>query len=69
MALKNPAGVNSLASLTEDAKKHLDGMKGELDQSDKNLDALEELGLDVSKLREKIRWARKARETIIKTMS
>jgi len=56
-----------LASLTEDTLQHMDGIKGELDQASKDLESLEELGIDTSRLREKIQWGYKARETILKT--
>jgi len=65
----NPAEAAPLVELTEEARKHIDAMKAEIDASEKNLDGLEELGLDVSRLREKIDWARKAREVILKTMT
>ncbi len=58
-----------LVELTEEAHKHLDAMKAEIDLAEKNLDGLEELGLDVSRLREKIAWAKKAREVVLKTMT
>jgi len=56
-----------LASLTEDTMKHMDAIKGELDEAKKGLDALEELGIDTSRLREKINWGYKARDVILKT--
>jgi len=65
----NPPEVTPRVELTEEARKHIDAMKAEIEASEKNLDGLEELGLDVSRLREKIEWARKARETILKSMT
>lgn len=65
----NPPEVTPLVELTAEARKHIDAMQAEIDASEKNLDALEELGLDVSRLREKVAWARKAREVILKTMT
>lgn len=58
-----------LAELTAEARAHIEATKAEMDEADKDLDALEELGLDVSKLREKIAWGRKAREVILKRMT
>ncbi|GAI86253.1 unnamed protein product, partial [marine sediment metagenome] len=58
--------TNPLVELTEDARKHIDAMKGEIEEAEKNLDAMVELGLDVSVLREKVEWAKKAREIILK---
>jgi len=60
--------TDPLVSLTAEAREHLEAIKGEIEASEKNLGALEELGLDVSRLKEKIAWAKKARETILKTM-
>ena len=55
-----------LADLRQDAVDHLDKVKGELDEAAKDLDALEELGIDTSRLREKINWGYKARDVILK---
>ncbi len=55
-----------LADLTADALKHLDSIKGELDTAAADLEALEEIGIDTSRLREKIEWGKKAREVILK---
>ncbi len=57
---------NPLADLTKETLEHIEAIKGELDESSKGLDALEELGLDTSRLREKITWGYKAREVILK---
>ena len=58
-----------LASMTEDTLKHIDAIKAELDKASKDLEGLEELGLDTSRLREKIQWGYKAREVILKTFN
>jgi len=55
-----------LADLRQDAVDHLDAIKGELDEATKDLDALEEIGIDASRLREKIAWGYKARDVILK---
>jgi len=55
-----------LADLNEEAIKHLDDMKGELDKAMDDVLALESLGLDQSRLKERIAWGYKARETILK---
>lgn len=54
-----------LATLTDEAMVHIDEMKAELERADKDLDALEELGLDVSRLRERVNWGKKARDVIL----
>ena len=58
-----------LASLTQDTLDHINAIKGELDRATTDLDALEELGIDTSRLREKINWGYKAREVILKTFN
>jgi len=55
-----------LADLKQEAIEHLDAIKGELDEARKDLDALEEIGIDTSRLRERINWGYKAREVILK---
>jgi len=56
-----------LASLTQDTMQHIDNIKAELDEASKALESLEELGLDTSRMREKINWGYKARDVILKT--
>lgn len=57
-----------VAELTAEARERLEAMKSDIEKSEKDLLALEELGIDVTRLREKILWAKKARETILKTL-
>jgi len=54
-----------LADLRQEAVEHLDAIKGELDEAGKDLDALEKIGLDVTRLRERVDWGHKAREIIL----
>ena len=58
--------VEPLAELTKDTLEHIDAIGAELDKATEDLDALETLGIDASRLREKIAWGRKAREVILK---
>lgn len=55
-----------LVELTKEALKQIDGMKVDIDAVDSNLNAFEKLGIDVSKMRERTAWAKKAREIILK---
>lgn len=55
-----------LAELTEEARKSIEGMDAELTRALENIDALKEIGIDASLLKDKILWARKAREIILK---
>jgi hypothetical protein len=52
--------VAPLSKLTPDAKKNLDEMKNELDAAEEDLNDLDELGFDTSRLRERLAWGRKA---------
>jgi len=61
-----PAETPPLADLRNEAVAHLDAIKGELDEARKDLDALEAVGMDVSRLRERVDWGYKAREIILK---
>ena len=57
-----------LAALTDEARANLEKVKTEIEASKQALAALKELGVDVSRLEERITWAEKARETILKTL-
>lgn len=54
-----------LAELRDEAVDHLDAIKAELDEAAKDLDALEKIGMDVSRLRERVEWGKRARDIIL----
>lgn len=58
-----------LAELTEESRRHIEEMGAELKRAEADLEALEELGLDVSRLRERVAWGKKARDVILKRLS
>ena len=58
-----------LVTLTADAKIEIEKLGKDIERSEGDMLALEELGLDVSRLRDKIQWARKAREIVLKRMT
>ncbi len=60
-----PQPSEPLADLTTEAVEHIEGIKKELDRAKEDLDAMEELGIDTSRLREKIEWGYKARKVIL----
>lgn len=67
---KNPIeGPSPLVELNEDTRKRVDAMAVEIAESEKNVEALEELGMDTSRLREIIEWAKKAREIILRRLT
>ena len=61
----NTKATPPLADLRQEAVEHLDAIKGELDEAEKDLDALEKIGLDVTRLRERVDWGKKARDIIL----
>jgi len=58
-----------LAELTEESRRHIDEMGAEMDRASDDLDAVEELGLDVSRLRERLEWSKRARKTILERLT
>ncbi len=60
-----PLPDEPLATLKEDTLEHIEAIKVELDRANADLDALEEIGIDTSRLREKIQWGYKARSVIL----
>jgi len=62
---QNIPDTKPLAELTDEAVKHLDSIGGELAEAEKDLDALEKIGMDVSRLRERVAWGKKARSIIL----
>jgi len=58
-----------LVTLTADAKKEIDKLGADIERAKGDMEALKELGLDVSRLEEKIAWAKKAREVVLKRMT
>ena len=69
MMAKKPeqkSDTEPLADLTKETLEHIESIKKELDKASEDLDAIEELGIDTSRLREKIDWGYKARDVILK---
>lgn len=58
-----------LASLTKEARDELEKLGADIDKAEKELETFEELGVDTSRLREKINWARKARDLMLKNFT
>lgn len=63
---QNNTDAAPLADLRKEAVDHLDSIGGELEEAEKDLDALEKIGVDVSRLRERIAWGKNARDIILK---
>lgn len=62
---KNPVEGAPYGTIRDETIAHLDAVKAELDEAVKDLDALEKIGLDVSRLRERVDWGYKARAVIL----
>jgi len=52
--------------LTDEEKVHLEALKGDIEKGKKAVSAMKEMGLDVKALEERIIWAEKAREVLLK---
>lgn len=55
--------------LTPEMKVDLEKADDDLKDAERSIQAVESLGLDVTDLKDKIAWARKARETLLKEFS
>lgn len=54
-----------LATLTTEARQHIENLETEIRRVEGDLDAMDELGLETSILRERVEWAKKARKIIL----
>jgi hypothetical protein len=69
-ASKNPIEEpKPLAELTEEARKHIDAMGAEIEEAEKFIKAMEELGMDTSRISDHVEWAKRARNIILKTLT
>jgi len=64
--VQNTTEPDPLADIRKEAVDHLEAIGSELDEAEKDLDALEKIGVDTSRLRERIAWGRNARDVITK---
>jgi len=58
--------IDPLVTLKKEARERIEGMSKDIESSKSLLDALDSLGLDVTRDRERIEWAEHAREVILK---
>ena len=67
MAKTQSSGIPTpLADMRNEAVEHLDSIGAELEEAEKDMEALEKIGIDVSRLRERVEWGKNAREIILK---
>jgi hypothetical protein len=53
-----------LGELSQEALKQLNDIAGELDEVEKDADALEKAGFDTSRIRERVAWGRQVKKII-----
>lgn len=58
-----------LVTLTDEAREHIENLEPEINRAYGDIEAMESLGMDASRLREKVDWAKKAREVILDRLS
>lgn len=58
-----------LAELTEEGEKVLEEMNAEIKRAEEDLAAVEELGVDTSRLKERVNFAKRARDVVLKRLS
>lgn len=63
---KLPPTIDPLVTLKKEAREKIEGMSKDIEASKSLLDALDGLGLDVTRDRERIEWAENARDVILK---
>jgi hypothetical protein len=61
----NTPEARPFAELTEEAIRHLEDIGAELDTAQGDLEALEKIGLDTSRLKERIAWGKHARSVLL----
>jgi soluble P-type ATPase len=62
---KTAADQGPLHDVSAETIKSLDAIGVELDIAQGDIEALEKVGMDVSRLKERLDWGRKAREIIL----
>lgn len=68
-ASKTSAPQGPLHDLSTETMQSLEAIGGELDKAQLDIEALEKIGMDVSRLRERLDWGRKAREIILERVN
>ena len=64
-AAKTSVTGGPLHDLSSETIASLDAIGVELDKAQGDIEALEKIGMDVSRMRERLDWGRKAREIIL----
>lgn len=60
-----PGPQGPLHDVSAETIKSLEAIGAELDTAQGDIEALEKIGMDVSRLKERLDWGRKAREIIL----
>lgn len=62
---QRPKLVLPSVALPEDQAQVLEDLEADLDRAEKEIETLAKLGLGVEPLRERLRWAREARDALL----
>lgn len=60
------ADAKEVIKLTEEDKKQLEALKGDIAKGEKAIAAMKEMGMDVTDLEGKLEWAKKAQEVLLR---
>lgn len=61
--------IKPIVRLTPEAKTKLTNLEDDLEQADRALALMEELDMDMSEARDKLNWAKKARDMLLREFS
>jgi hypothetical protein len=64
----NPAAQGPLHDVSMETMRSLDAIGKELELAEGDIAALEKLGMDVSRLKERVEWGKRAREIILERL-
>lgn len=54
------------ADIRAETIENLDAVKEQLEEAEKDIEVLTKLGMDVSRLKERVEWGKKARDLMLK---
>lgn len=64
-----PQKLKPIVRLTPEAKTKLTDLEDDLEQADRALALMEELDMDMTEARDKLNWAKKARDMLLREFS
>ncbi|MBA7625290.1 hypothetical protein ES703_32717 [subsurface metagenome] len=63
MAEKN---IDPIVKLTDEMKKRLIAEENDIERAEKSIKAMEEIGMDMKELKEKLEWSKTVRATLLR---